>query len=61
MPDAEVEDVRRILETQEKVDRTYTVDLVDKEGTVHATVEKVVNARKRRPDRPQMTQISQMT
>lgn len=49
MPDAEVEEVRRILETQEKVDRTYSVDLVGKDGTVHATVEKVVNVRKRRP------------
>ncbi len=47
MPDMEVEEVRRILESQEKVDRTYTVDLVDKHGTPHATVEKVVNVRKR--------------
>ena len=48
MPQEEVDEVRRILETQEKVDRTYTVDLVGRDGTPHATVEKVVNVRKRR-------------
>jgi acyl-coenzyme A thioesterase PaaI-like protein len=47
MPDAEVAEVKRLLESQEKVDRTYSVDLVGKDGTVHATVEKVVNVRKR--------------
>lgn len=48
MPQEEVDEVRRLLETQEKVDRTYTVDLVDRDGVAHATVEKVVNVRKRR-------------
>jgi acyl-coenzyme A thioesterase PaaI-like protein len=47
MPDTEVAEVRRLLETEPKVDRTYSVDLVDKEGVVHATVEKVVNVRRR--------------
>jgi acyl-coenzyme A thioesterase PaaI-like protein len=47
MPDAEVAEVRRLLESQEKVDRTYSVDLVAKDGTVCASVEKVVNVRKR--------------
>ncbi len=50
MPDEEVEEVRRILETQEKVDRTYEVDLVAKDGTVCASLEKVVNVRKRPAD-----------
>ncbi|HEX2066522.1 MAG TPA: DUF4442 domain-containing protein, partial [Candidatus Thermoplasmatota archaeon] len=45
MPDEEVAEVRRLLETQPKVDRTYTVDLVDAAGVVHASVEKVVNVR----------------
>ena len=48
MPDAEVAEVRRLLETAEKVDREYSVDLVDKDGVVHATIGKVVNVRKRR-------------
>lgn len=46
MPDAEVAEVRRLLEDNEKVDRSYSVDLVAKDGTVCATVEKVVNVRK---------------
>jgi acyl-coenzyme A thioesterase PaaI-like protein len=46
MPDEEVAEVRRLLETADKVDRTYTVDLVAKDGTVCATVEKVVNVRR---------------
>jgi acyl-coenzyme A thioesterase PaaI-like protein len=46
MPDAEVAEVKRLLETEPKVDRTYSVDLVDKEGVVYATVEKVVNVRR---------------
>jgi acyl-coenzyme A thioesterase PaaI-like protein len=49
MPDAEVAEVKRLLETAEKVDRTYDVDLVAKDGTVCATVEKVVNVRKKAP------------
>jgi len=46
MPDEEVAEVRRLLETEPKVDRIYSVDLVAKDGTVCATVEKVVNVRK---------------
>ncbi|MCA1812147.1 MAG: DUF4442 domain-containing protein, partial [Halobacteriales archaeon] len=46
MPDAEVAEVRRLLESEPKVDRTYSVDLVDKDGVVHATVEKIVNVRR---------------
>jgi acyl-coenzyme A thioesterase PaaI-like protein len=46
MPDGEVAEVKRLLEGTEKVDRTYSVDLVDEQGVVHATVEKVVNVRK---------------
>ncbi|MEA3136770.1 MAG: hypothetical protein QOC71_1051 [Thermoplasmata archaeon] len=49
MPDEEVAEVKQILETQDKVDRNYSVDLVGKDGTVHATVDKVVNVRRRRP------------
>ncbi|MES2154053.1 MAG: DUF4442 domain-containing protein [bacterium] len=46
MPDDEVANVKRLLETAEKVDRTYTVELVDAAGVVHASVEKVVNIRR---------------
>ncbi|MEA3191106.1 MAG: hypothetical protein QOD77_1688 [Thermoplasmata archaeon] len=47
LPDAEVAEVRRLLETTPKLDRSYAVDLVAADGTVHATVEKVVNVRRR--------------
>lgn len=47
--DAELEEIRRLLQTADKTDRTYRVDLVDKEGTVHAELEKVVQIRKKKP------------
>ncbi len=43
----EVETILRILETEPKVDRTYTVTLVDARGVVHAEVDKVVHVRKK--------------
>lgn len=46
LPDSEVADVKRLLASAEKVDRTYFVDLVDAAGVVHASVEKVVHVRK---------------
>jgi acyl-coenzyme A thioesterase PaaI-like protein len=49
MTDAEITEVKRLLQTQEKVDRSYTVDLVREDGTVCATVEKVVNVRLAKP------------
>ncbi len=43
----EVEAIRGILAAQPKVDRTYTVRLVDAAGTVHAEVDKVVHVRRK--------------
>lgn len=43
---AELDAIRRTLETERKVERTYRVDLVDREGTVHAEVERLVHIRK---------------
>lgn len=43
VPDEEVAEIRRILETQPKVDRHYTVELKDKDGTVCAVVEKTIH------------------
>lgn len=44
LSDAELESIRAELETEgtESIDRHYTIDLVDAEGTVHATVRKTV-------------------
>ncbi|HJU83345.1 MAG TPA: DUF4442 domain-containing protein [Holophagaceae bacterium] len=43
----ELDLIREALERQERVDRSYRVDLIDAEGTVHAEVEKVVQIRRK--------------
>lgn len=45
--DAELDEIRRKLETESKIDRTYTVNLVDAQNTVHVEVEKVIQVRKK--------------
>jgi acyl-coenzyme A thioesterase PaaI-like protein len=47
LDEAECTEIRDLLSHLPKVDRTYTVDLTDREGTVHATVEKVVHVARR--------------
>lgn len=47
MDEAETEAIRQILQGQPKVDRTYTVQLVDGKGAVHAEVDKVVHVRRK--------------
>src|SRR5215831_4373873 len=49
--------IRKALESARSVDRTYTIDLVDSAGDVHATIEKVIYIR--RKDRPAETQIAE--
>ncbi|SEO83095.1 Acyl-coenzyme A thioesterase PaaI, contains HGG motif [Halorientalis persicus] len=41
--DAEVAEIQQALEDEESIDREYTVDLVDEDGVVHATVEKTLH------------------
>jgi acyl-coenzyme A thioesterase PaaI-like protein len=48
LADAEIEEIRRALQTAEKTDRVYVVDLADAGGVVHATVEKTIQIRKKR-------------
>jgi len=48
--DAEVSDIRGSLSPGESLDREYTVELVDDEGVVHATVEKTLYVRQDRPE-----------
>ena len=43
LDEAEVQEIRDLLQDLPKVDRTYTIELVDKDGLVHAVVEKVVH------------------
>jgi hypothetical protein len=45
--DAELQAIRDLTASGEPVDRVYGVDLVDREGVVHASVEKTIYIRKR--------------
>jgi len=47
--DEELEAIRSGLEEEDSVDRSYTVELVDEKGTVHAVVEKLIHIRLRDP------------
>ncbi len=47
LDDREIDTIRRKLLTDHSVDRTYHVDLTDKDGVVHASIEKVVYIRRR--------------
>ena len=47
IPVKETEEIQRLLETERSLDRTYTVDLVDEDGVVCATVEKTEYIRKK--------------
>jgi len=44
---SELDAIRSALETREKIDRIFTVDLVDADGVVHASVEKTIHIRRR--------------
>jgi len=44
-----VDGIRTELETAEKLDRYFTVELKDPAGEVHAVIEKTINVRKRAP------------
>jgi len=45
----ELAEIRRLLQDQPKVDRTYPVELRDAEGVVHAEVQKVIHISRRMP------------
>jgi hypothetical protein len=47
--EAEVAEIRRLLQEQPKVDRTYSVELCDAQGVVHAEVQKVIHISLRHP------------
>ncbi|WP_257306580.1 DUF4442 domain-containing protein [Geothrix campi] len=47
--EAEVAEIRRLLEEQPKVDRTYPVELRDDQGVVHSEVQKVIHISLRAP------------
>lgn len=45
--EAETDAIRAALAEQASIDRTYQVDLVDSEGVVHASVEKMIYIRRK--------------
>jgi len=45
----ELAEIRRLLQEQPKVDRTYTIQLVDETGVVHVEVDKVIHISLRKP------------
>ncbi|HJQ38127.1 MAG TPA: DUF4442 domain-containing protein [Thermoanaerobaculia bacterium] len=47
LDDAELDAVRDLTASGAPIDRTYNVDLVDAEGVVHASVEKVIYIRRK--------------
>ena len=49
LDEAELAEIHRLLQAQPKVDRTYSVQLVDAKGVVHADVEKVIHIALRNP------------
>ena len=49
LDEEELADIRRLLQEQPKVDRTYVVQLLDAAGVVHAEVEKVIHISLRKP------------
>jgi hypothetical protein len=43
LDDAELDAIRDALSREPAIDRTYTVELADAEGTVHARIEKTIH------------------
>ena len=48
LDDAELEAIRAALADAPATERTYTIQLVDKDGLVHAEVEKLIHIRRRK-------------
>jgi acyl-coenzyme A thioesterase PaaI-like protein len=46
----EIDEIRKLLETEKSIDRVYNVELVDKNGKVHALIEKTLYIAKRKED-----------
>lgn len=46
LEEAELDEIRRLLETETSIERVYVVELADSAGTVHAAVEKTISIRK---------------
>jgi acyl-coenzyme A thioesterase PaaI-like protein len=49
LDEAELDAIRDVLSREPAVDRVYTIELADGEGTVHAVVEKTIHVRRKKP------------
>lgn len=49
LDDEELDAIRDALSREPAVERTYTVELADAEGTVHASIEKTIHVRRKNP------------
>jgi acyl-coenzyme A thioesterase PaaI-like protein len=47
LAEEEVATIRRLCETERSIDRVYNIEIVDKAGVVHATVEKTIYIRRK--------------
>lgn len=47
LDDGELDEIRRLLETERRIERSYTLALADAGGTVHAEVDKVIQIRRK--------------
>ncbi len=50
LSDDEIEEIKRLAETERSVDRIYSLELKDKNGVVHALIEKTLYIAKKRPE-----------
>ncbi len=46
LSDEEIKEIKRLAETDRSVDRVYSLDLKDKDGAVHAVIEKTLYIKK---------------
>jgi len=49
LSDQQIAEIRQALETQEKVDREFAVEVRDDSGMVIAEIQKVIHVRKKEP------------
>lgn len=49
LSEAEIQEIREALKTQEKIDRTFAVEVKDESGTVVAEVQKQLHVRRKDP------------
>jgi len=47
LTEEQIQEIRDALETQEKIDRTFTVEVKDESGTVIAEVQKVIHVKRK--------------